>query len=447
MSSTAVLRTPPASTSYRNDRISLRPPGKERRENSLSPTLVRSPLDRSFSDSPSQPSPSPLRKRVLFERGSSGQYDSDDDDEPSPSLNRLHSPFTSRCVSPFLGAWASRGSLPLPSNHPIEDDEGLFLISKPTTMPTRTPCHLSAPRSVANFHSLAPGTPSYANLILTPSAPKKQPLVALTPLQTSRPRAPQTPAETEWHLGRQADSMTKLSLCEEDDLIGRSVKEQNSSPSPISRRRGRKRSIDGKELPRARGEIFETLADTPVATSFHILEPSSPVKSSATPFSGPPIRPTPGVLLSVTSRERPAPSRSQSASPRLTLGPIAKKYRPRDSGVGGLGDDNETEDVLGPLASKPGFHPMDSDDSGLITPSLEPPARSAWPRASFAEGEQGEVDEFIFKALAAGGAPPKDKKIMPGTPVKRNIYALSRPWMSSSKVMPPPVMPLAGGGK
>lgn len=469
MSPTAVLRTPPASTSYHRDRISLRPPGKEknfRRENSPSPTAsiriqhAKSPSDRSSNDSPSQLSPSPLRQRVLFERGSSGQYDSDDDDEPSPSLNRLHSPFTSRCASPFLGAWASRGSLPLSTTQPIEDDEGLFLISKTTATPTRTPTHPT--RSIANYDTLTTKTPGFTNVILTPPAPKKHAFAPLTPLQISRPRAAQTPAETDWHLGRQTDSLTKLSLGEEDGHIGRyktksralntSIKQQDSSPSPLSRRRGHKRSIDGIELPRAMGGIFETFVDTPVATTFHVLEPPSTAKlKPSTPAFAPPIQPSPGSFLSATSTEGPAPVKSRSSSPKLFSGPIAKKYRPRDSGVSGLGDDHETEEPSGPsiTISQPdmGRHFMDSEDSGLVTPGLEPSPRSAWPRAAFAEGQQDEVDEFIFKTLAAGGAPPKDKKTMPGTPIKQNIYAHSRPWMSSSKVMPPPAMPLIGGGE
>lgn len=476
MSSTAVLRTPPTSTSYRSDYISLRPPrgGKEkdfRRQNSPSPTAsisiqrVKSPPERSFGDSPS---PSPLRKRVLFERGSNGQDDSDDDDEFSPTLNRLHSPFASRCASPFLAAWATNGSYPKPVNQPVEDDEGLFLISNPTTTPTLTPTQPPIPPGcTANFHTLTAGTPAFAKLTFSTPAQKGQAFPTLSPLQSSRPRVPQTPAETEWHLGRQAQSMVKLSLGDEDQhqryktkhrATNISVKDMDSSPSPISRRRGRKRSLDGNGLTRAKGEIFETLTDTPVTTSFHIPEfPSvkhesstptffgSPIKSSAVSSANPP-------LLSVTSTHGPAGVQSSSPSPRLTLGPIAKKYRPRDSGVGGLYDDEDDEDecgdAVGPLASRQpdnGSYAMSSDDSGLITPSFEPSTYSAWPRAAFTDGQQSNMDEFIIKTLAAGGAPPKDKKVMPGTPVKRTAFAHSRPWMSSSKVMPPPALPRESG--
>ncbi|KAF8488408.1 hypothetical protein JB92DRAFT_1433219 [Gautieria morchelliformis] len=356
MTSTAVLRTPPASTSRRNDYISLRPPrgGKEkdlRREASLSPTIsmqrVKSPPERSFGDSPSQPSPSPLSRRVLFERGSNRQYDSDDDDddEPSPSLTRLHSPFASHCASPFLGAWASHGSQPTPSGQPIEDDEGPFLISKAKTTP-RNHTHPAVPRNASSR------TPSFAKLIFTPSAPQKQALVTLSPLRrVSRPRAPQTPAETEWHLGRQTDSMKKLSIGE-DDHLGRqpkyqvtnsSTKDQESSPSPISRRRGRKRLFNGNELPRASGGIFETLVDTPVASSFHIPEPPSPttrLKSSTDAIFGPPAHTSPGSYiksppLNITLTGSPAVTPVRNSSPKLTLDLIAKKYRPRDSGIGG----------------------------------------------------------------------------------------------------------------
>ena len=261
--------------------------------------------------------------------------------------------------------------------------------------------------------------------------------------------------------------MTKLSLDGEDDhesdkskhrIANISIKEQESSPSPspMSRRRGHKRSFEGNDIPRARGEIFETLADTPILSSFHIPEHPSPTampKCSPTVFFGASIRPSPDScvkpsLLSGTSTQSPVATLSRGSSMRLKLEPIAKKYRPRDSGVGGLGDDDEeqeSEDALGPLATRPDnlLYSMDSEDSGLVTPSLEPSTRSAWPLAG---GEQGDVDEFIMKALAARGAPPKDKKAMPGTPVKRNPYAHSRPWMTSSKVMPPPAMPHPGGG-
>ncbi|KAF8585991.1 kinase-like protein [Ramaria rubella] len=484
MSSTAVLRTPPASTSSRSDFISLRPPrgAKEkdfRCENSPSPRIspttfvsthrFKSPPERSFGDSPSQPSPSPLRKRVLFERGGNGQCDSDEEEEPSPSLNRLHSPFASRCASPFLGAWATHSPKVAPNNQPVEDDEGLFLTSKPITTPTctptRAPNHSAVPwnpGSVANHQTVTAGASGLSKVILTPSAPRKHTFIALSPLHSSRPRIPQTPAETEWHLGRQAESMTKLSLDDDENLLGsyklnhrisNVFKEPESSPSPISRRRGRKRSFDGAELPRARGEIFETSTDTPIVSSFHIPDfpsPATKLKCSATAFFGPPIRNSPAPstkppMLSV-STPSDAVARSRNSSPKVALGSIAKKYRPRDSGVSGL-DDEEIGDAVGPLAMKSVVESSSLGDnsSGLITPGLEPLNRSAWPQTTFAESQQGEVDEFIFKALAAGGAAPKDKKVMPGTPVKRNAYAYSRPWMSSSKVMPPPAIPRAIG--
>ncbi|KAF8514239.1 kinase-like protein [Hysterangium stoloniferum] len=289
----------------------------------------------------------------------------------------------------------------------------------------------------------------FATLLLTPG--REQPFVALSPLPASQPRIPHTPAETEWHLGRQAESLTKLSLGDVD-YLGRKIKsrviasrkEAESSPSPIPRHRGRKRSFDGKELPRAKGELFETFADTPVATSFRLPDTPSPVaklKCSATAFFGPSIQPspTPSIKpsqLNVTTA--PLTVRSQGPSPKSSTEPIAKKYKPRDSGLGGV-DTDESEDNLSPLCTKPNIwlQNMDDDTSGLVTPSLEPPPRSVWPSKDPPEN----VDDFIIKTLAAGGAPPRDKKIMPGTPQKRTAYTHLRPWMSSSKAMAPSAAP------
>ena len=441
MTSTAVLRTPPASTCA-SDYVSLRPHrgGKERdfrRDNSPSPTAsllnhrVKSPPDRSFVDSPTQPSPSPLRKRVLFERGSTAQCDSDDDDDPSPSVNRLHSPFASRCASPFLGAWGSHGSKILPSAQPIEDDEGLFLTSKTLTTPTRTPTRPSLTHNgpASNHQTLTAGMSAFPTLILTPPPPKKQLFPVLSPLQPPQflARAPQTPAETDWHLGRQAESMTKLSLGDDEGHYkGRNnsagnLNKEEPSPSLASKRRGRKRSVDGNELWRSRDGIFETSTDMPPAVPFQVPESPSPVtrlKSSATSFFGPSILSSPGSVakplhLGVTTKGFKG-TLSRSSSPNPSVGPIAKKYRPRDSGVGGLDDEDETEDGLGPLAPARDIGPLTEESSGFVTPGAEPLNRSAWPRAVFAESQQGEVDEFIFKTLAAGGAAPKEQHAAAG---------------------------------
>lgn len=443
MSSTAILRTPPAPTSRRNEYLSLRPARGLVKENDRDTSLTPVPL---FSKSKAQASkeylavscssrvsPSPLRKRALFQQNASDCSDSEDE-EMSPSLDRSRSsPFSSRCASQFLGGWGG-GRVAKHPMRPIEDDEGLFLVN-----------------GTSSSHQ------SSAKIVAATPAPKKRPsLATLSSLPQSRPRVPQTPAETEWHLGRQAESMTKLSLGDDEEeplpnnkfkqRLAAASKAPESSPSVY--RHSRKRSFEGNEIPRTKGFIFETVQDTPVAPSFHF--PDTPpsmrkVACSPTLFFGPSIHPTPVAVananhLAVPSVASSEDVRCRSVSPKSSSERIAKKYKPRDSGVAGLEKD---EDISVIVVNPALLHQRDEEDTeGLITPCFEPPPRAAWP----APEEPKKVDEFIFKTLVAGGAAPKDKKGMPDTPVKRNAYMPVRPWMSTSKAVPSPEV-ARGGGK
>ncbi|KIJ49445.1 hypothetical protein M422DRAFT_27812 [Sphaerobolus stellatus SS14] len=448
MSSIAVLRTPPAptSSSRRNDYLSLRPSrgtGRDSRQHIPAPVSIlpkqksQTSREYSFAGSPTPVSPSPLRRRNLFQQDPTDYSDSDDD-EQSPSLNRLpSSPFNSHCATPFLGGWATRAPKMAVSNQPIEDDEGLFLVNNTTAAVSKTPFQ----------NNTSARSETVSRLTSTP-APKKRPsFITLSPLPPSRPRIPQTPAETEWHLGRQTESMVKLSLGDPDasrqskfkQRSAASLKDPESSPL---HNRGQKRSLDGNELPRGTGNIFETVAETPVVPSFQIPDtPPSAQKVACSPslFFGPSVHPSPtvpikGRHLAVPPLEAAETIRSRSVSPKSSSERIAKKYKPRDSGIAGMDKDEDSTVVFNSVNFV-----AQEDETDLITPSFEPQPRSAWPIPT----EPGHGDEFIIKALAAG-AHPKEKKSIPDTPVKRNAYTASRPWTSTSKALPS--QPVIRGG-
>jgi mitosis inhibitor protein kinase SWE1 len=131
---------------------------------------------------------------------------------------------------------------------------------------------------------------------------------------------------------------------------------------------------------------------------------------------------------------------------------LPKKYKPRDSGVMLLSDDEETgANVSGDLLSvmpaasiSEGSIYSDAED-GLVTPGVGPGVVSGWPAVavggfddigenSFGGGDDG-VNAFIMRTLAAGakGQPDGPKKA-PGTPVKKvktTRLIVNRPWQSA----------------
>lgn len=378
-----------------------------------SPKYTKSPSTHTQLDS------SPLFcKRILLQYDGSEKSDSEEDDPDSPSSRGRRSPFASRCASPFLGGWAPRELKEITSSQPILDDEGLFLASKNSATPIPTSSH---PRTRPSSSGVRPAIPTFP---------------CLSPLPIVRTQLPQTPAETEWHLGRQTESMTKLSL--RDDLCPKRSKIRNklslgqfpSSPSPTNRYCGQKRSLDGEQIPRAMGGLFESWAETPTSTSFRLSGGELPAIDS-------PSLPAPAFnsLVSSSMCNSPMPPISlklnmvdaQSPQPfsKSNVEPIAKKYRPRDSGIAGLEDSLDLTDKVEPC-------PLVDDDSiELVTPSLEPSTRSAWPTKPLDDSPGLEqLDDIIFKTLATGVTVNKDKRAVPGTPVKKISYAHSRPWMT-----------------
>lgn len=351
-----------------------------------------------------------FRKRIPVPYGGSEQSDSDedDDDDPeSPSSRRRRSPFPSQCASPFFGAWGTREPKESTSNQPILDDEGLFLVSTAVSTPVK---NTTQPRTRTPSHSTTPAFPR------------------LSPLPFVQTHFPQTPAETEWHLGRQTESMTKLSL--RDDHGPKRSKLRNkltlnqfkSSPSPTSRYRGRKRSFDGNELPRTMGDLFESSSETPITTTFrlpgsNLTTPYLPVPTFDSLISSSPCRSQTSLKSNVHTE---APSKSE-------VEPIPKKYKPRDSGIAGIDD---SLDILDTAVAQ---RLMSDDCIDLVTPSLEPSTHSAWPVELTDPSNVDQLDDIIFKTLATGAAANKDKKPVPGTPVKRAQYAHSRPWMTAAK--------------
>lgn len=412
-----VLKTPT------NERFSSRNYKQKHPHYTATPaTLMRSPkLTKTPSKSTQHESPSLFRKRILVQYGGSEQSDSDDDDDDdleSPSSRRRRSPFVSQCASPFFGAWGTREPKESTSNQPILDDEGLFLVSTAVSTPVKNPTH---PRTRTPSHSATPAFPR------------------LSPLPIIQTHYPQTPAETEWHLGRQTESMTKLSL--RDDHGPKRSKLRNkltlnqfkSSPSPTSRYRGRKRSFDGNELPRTMGDLFESSSETPITTTFrlpgnNLTTPYLPVPAFDSLISSSPCC-TPASLKLNDHTEA-------SSKPEMEPIVIPKKYKPRDSGIAGIDD---SLDILDTAVAR---RLINDDCIDLVTPSLEPSLHSAWPIKLTDPSNVGELDDVIFKTLATGVMANKDKKLVPGTPVKRTQYAHSRPWMTAAK---PADAPRGGG--
>ncbi|GJJ06481.1 hypothetical protein Clacol_000673 [Clathrus columnatus] len=372
-------------------------------------------------------SPSSFRKRILSQYDGSEKSDSDEDDPDSPSTRRHRcSPFAARCASPFLGAWAGRELKESTSSQPVVDvdEDGLFLSSKAAITPIRGSTFPRAQTS-SGARSAIPVFPR------------------LSPLPIVATQYPQTPAETEWHLGRHTESMTKLSL--RDDMKRAKVRNKvpwchlPSSPSPTNRYRGRKRSIEGKELPRAMGGLFESFAETPTAASFCL--PNNNMIASQSSLFPTPSRP---LLSSVSTCDSPMPpvslrlqadtinttEPSQSSS---NVEPIARKYKPRDSGIAGIDDSDILEKIV------PARLESEDDHVELVTPSLEPSTRSAWPMQLLNDvPDSGQLDDILIKTLATGGIVNKDRRAVPGTPVKRTHYAHSRPWMTVAKATEAP---------
>lgn len=124
-----------------------------------------------------------------------------------------------------------------------------------------------------------------------------------------------------------------------------------------------------------------------------------------------------------------------SPSPRTTRTPlIAKKYKPRDSGVV-VSDDDDIFMSEVPQAST-SVSSIYSDGDGLVTPGVIPYSTAQWPFAPSIAGvdmdmaHADSVDVFIRRTLDAAATAPEDTKRIPGTPVKK-VKTTARPWQSA----------------
>lgn len=142
-----------------------------------------------------------------------------------------------------------------------------------------------------------------------------------------------------------------------------------------------------------------------------------------------------------------------SRSRTLSDEKLAKKYKPRDSGVSFDSDDKDYMPVM-PTAST-SVSTIYSGDEGIVTPISGPSQHSGWPTADnvtiinpdedfmrMPAGASGsslsagtDADGFIMQLLI-GGKQPKEHSSpkMPGTPVKKvktTHFAVARPWASA----------------
>jgi len=141
---------------------------------------------------------------------------------------------------------------------------------------------------------------------------------------------------------------------------------------------------------------------------------------------------------------------------------LPKKYKPRDSGVV-MTDDDEMGMAVSASVSGDGLSVMpgasmsvnsicSDGDEGLVTPGVVPGIASGWPEAtvvvsefddtgekavngSLDGGEGGvDVDAFILRMLATAAKGPREKRKVPGTPVKKiktSYLKGDRPWQSA----------------
>ncbi|KZT42417.1 hypothetical protein SISSUDRAFT_41574 [Sistotremastrum suecicum HHB10207 ss-3] len=419
-----------------------------------SPNMSRS--NASHIDDPLIHTPSPLRKGLFLtphDTDIEEQYEDDEldeDDSPScPVYKRLESPFASNSPSRLFSRFKSSATRSAPGKQTIfgaeeeedEEDEGAFIYSNTSPTLSFTPSRVS--RNTGTRTTLA------INHLLTP-APSSTPFPVLAPLPAPR-FFPQTPAETEHSLKRQSESMTRLSLGDEstdaDDDEGFKIHKRRLSNSRHTRRK-----IRTTGPPQSKGLFQSILPSTPSPPNrIKALGTTSPLSSSASAFFGPSISFSHSPPTSESGRPRHIRQGSHSSITSSTSATststgssskeLPRKFRPRDSGIGGLSDSEE--------GSGNGPRVVVSVDRSALDNNFGAADDDTEPRWSAvlapSEGEDDE-DSFIMKTLANGGAAGalSVKKKMPNTPVKRaaflapGINAFTRPWMSSSKVIPGP---------